>query len=164
MSERQRRLLEQEAAKQTTLRQYYERIPILLQATEGQSNGQIARALGISLNTVKSWRRRWESDFKSLVEFEKGANGEGVSDFKLLKEMLKRLNDLPRSGTPKRITLAQEQQIIALACEKPTDYGVEMTDWSLEMLAKVVIARGILESISPRYVGEILKKVQVATA
>ena len=86
-----------------------------------------------------------------------------MSDYELLQEMLKSLNDLPRSGAPKRITLAQEQQIVALACEKPTDYGVEMTNWTLEMLAKEAIARCIIESISPRYVGEILKKVQVAT-
>jgi putative transposase len=164
MTGRQYRLLEQEASKRTTLRQYNERIAILLRGSEGQSNSHVARELGISLNTVKSWRRRWESDYESLLEFEKGSDGKKVSDYELLREMLKSLNDLPRSGTPKRITLAQEQQIVALACEKPTDYGVEMTNWTLEMLAKVAIAQGILESISPRYVGEILKKVQVATA
>lgn len=164
MTDRQYRLLEQEAGKRTTLRQYYERIPILLQGSKGQNNSQIARDLGISLNTVKSWRRRWQSSYKSLVGFEEGANGKGVSDYELLQEMLKRLDDLPRSGAPKRITLAQEQQIVALACEKPADYGVEMTDWTLEMLAKVAIAQGIVESISPQYVGGILKKVQVATA
>lgn len=164
MTDRQYRILEQEADKRTTLRQYSERIPIVLQGSKGQNNSQIARELGISLNTVKSWRKRWESDYDSLVVFEKGANGKEVSDFELLQEMLKRLDDLPRSGTPKRITLAQEQQIVALACEKPTDYGVEMTNWTLEMLAKVAIARCIIETISPQYVGKILKKVQVATA
>ena len=164
MTDRQHRLLEREAAKRTTLRQYNERIPILLRGSEGQSNSQVARELGISLNTVKSWRRRWESDYESLLDFEKGANGNGVGDYELLQEMLKSLDDLPRSGAPKRITLAQEQQIVALACEKPTDYGVEMTNWTLEMLAKVAIARCIIETISPQYVGEILKKVQIATA
>jgi putative transposase len=163
MTDRQRNLLEQEAGKRTTLRQYSERIPILLRGSEGQSNGQVARDLSISLNTVKSWRRRWESDYASLCEFEKGLDGKPVCDHKLLQEMLERLKDLPRSGTPKRISLAQEQQIVALACRKPTDYGVEMTNWTLAMLAKVAIAQGILDSISPRYVAEILKKVQVAT-
>jgi transposase len=94
---------------------------------------------------------------------EEGVDGDLVSDSELLGEMLKRLDDLPRSGTPKRITLAQEQQIVALACKKPEDYGIEMTTWTLKMLSKVAVERGILESISPRYVAEILKKVQVAT-
>lgn len=164
MTNRQYRLLEQESNKRTTLRQYNERIAILLRGGKGQNNSQVARELGISLNTVKSWRKRWILAYESLLEFEKGVNGKQVSDYELLKEMLKILNDLPRSGTPKRITLAQEQQIVALACEKPADYGVEMTTWTHEMLAKVAIARGIIESISPRYVGVILKKVQVAPA
>ncbi|TAG96581.1 MAG: helix-turn-helix domain-containing protein [Sphingobacteriales bacterium] len=77
---------------------------------------------------------------------------------------MKRLDDLPRSGAPKRISLSQEQQIVALACEKPRDHGVEMTNWTHEMLARVAISKGILESISSRYVGEILKKKQVATS
>jgi hypothetical protein len=133
-------------------------------ATKGKTTAGLPENWALPRTQSGRGAGRWVSDFKSLVDFEKGANGQGVSDFELLQEMLKSLDDLPRSGAPKRITLAQEQQIVALACEKPTDYGVEMTNWTLEMLAKVAIARCIIETISPQYVGEILKKVQVATA
>lgn len=164
MTERQRRLLEEEMCKRTTLRQYHERIPILLCSNDGKSISLVAKELKISLNTVRTWRRRWEAAYERLLEFEKGADGKSVKDHELLQQMLKLLNDRPRSGAPKTITLSQEQQIIALSCGKPTDHGVEMTTWTMEMLAQVAIAKGIIETISPRYVGKILKKEQVTTA
>jgi hypothetical protein len=46
------------------------------------------------------------------------------------------LSDLQRSGTPKKFTLIQEQQIVSLACDKPEHHGIVMTTWSQEMLAK----------------------------
>ncbi len=72
--------------------------------------------------------------------------------------MLDILRDLPRSGAPERIPLSEKQQLIALACEKPEDYGIPFTQWNREMLAKVAMAEGIVEKISPRYVGKLLKK------
>lgn len=119
MSERQYRLLERESSKRTTLYQYRSRIVILLRAGQGQSNGQIKRDLGLSLNTVKQWRKRWCDHYGKLVIFEQGQQGQGVSDGELLKEMLDLLKDLPRSGTPKTITLVQEQQIVALLVKNP---------------------------------------------
>jgi transposase-like protein len=164
LSERQRRLLTSEISKRTTLRQYAERIPIVLLGGEGINNSEVSRRLGIQANTVRTWRKRWLNDYATLLVFESGVGGAGVSDFALLQEMLKRFDDLPRSGTPKRITLAQEQQIIALACEKPEDYGIPITTWSLSMLADVAISKDIVKTISARYVAEILKKKPVATA
>jgi len=54
--------------------------------------------------------------------------------------------------------LEQKQQLIALACENPQDYGLEITDWTYEMLAKTAIAKMIVETISPSHLGKILKK------
>ena len=68
------------------------------------------------------------------------------------------LSDIPRSEAPKRITLAQEQQIVGLACEKPEDHDIQMDNWTREMLAHVSKAIKIVDTISPRYVGTILKK------
>ena len=42
--------------------------------------------------------------------------------------------------------------------EKPGKYGIEMTHWNREMLVKVVIEKGIVDTISPRYISVILKK------
>ena len=167
MSERHYRLLLSERAKRTALRQYSDRIDILLRCTvfEGnQSNGQIHRELGISYNTVKTWRERWRLSYPTLVSYELSKDGNGVSDNALVAKMLSFLDDLPRMGAPKRITLEQEQQLVALACQKPEDFDIPITTWTHKMLAQVAVSQGIMPSISSRYVGAILKKAALTTA
>jgi len=78
--------------------------------------------------------------------------------------LLNILKDKKRSGGPKQFNMAQEQAIVALACEKPREHGVEMTDWTLEMLCKVASAKGIVQSISTSQVSRLLKKTTVTTA
>jgi len=164
MTSRQKKLLGKHSNKHTLATNLKKRIEILLLASEGRSHGSVTRAVGVDINTVKKWRRRWEADFEELTEFELGESGEGSTDKALLERMLLVLKDIPRSGTPKRITLAQEAQIVALACEKPEDYGIEMSQWNREMLAHVTMSQGIVDKVSPRYVSEILKKKQAPTA
>ncbi len=164
MTERQNSLLSQHGGKHSLSHHTKTRIKILLKASKGQTNASVGRELGLDLKTVKKWRRRWEAEFESIQAYELGESGKGVTDKALLQRMLLVLKDMPRSGTPKRITLAQEQQIVALACEKPEDYGIIMTQWTREMLAHVAVAKEIVETISPRYVGEILKKEPASTS
>ncbi len=164
MSERQYRLLEKESRKRTALIQYQQRIEILLRASKGESNGQIKRELGLALNTVKCWRKRWTDSYAALLAFEQGLQGEGVSDGELLKQMLWAIKDAPRSGAPKRIGLAQKQQIVALALQKPAEFGIPITSWTHQLLAQVAIEEGIVESLSPRHVGTILKNTAAPTA
>ena len=78
-------------------------------------------------------------------------------------KILSYLEDAPRSGAPKIFTLAQTQQIVALACQKPTEHGIEMTTWTHEMLAHIAISKGIVDTISSRYVGILLKKKPPST-
>jgi putative transposase len=163
MTERQYRILSKHAGKHSLSYHIKTRIKILLLASKGQSNASVKRELGIDVNTVKKWRYRWETEFESIKAFELGESNEGVSDKALLQRMLLILKDIPRSGAPKRITLAQEQQIVALACEKPEDHGIMLSQWSREMLAHVAKTKGIVDTISPRYVSEILKKKRVTT-
>jgi putative transposase len=56
-----------------------------------------------------------------------------------------------------RISLAEKQRLMALACQKPEDFGIPVTQWNREMLAQVAQAQGIVKKISPRYVGKLLK-------
>jgi transposase len=158
MTTLQKALLEREFRKRTTQKQFSTRIDLLLRASQGQSNSQIARDLALTLPTVRAWRRRWESHYEQLCEYEEEMKEHGLSEHNYLQVLLSLLRDLPRSGTRKQISLEQEQQIVALASEKPADYGVEMTGWTHEMLAKVAIAQGIVEKVSSRHVGNILKK------
>ena len=164
MTGRQYHLLRKHWAKHSLSHHLKQRLSILLLAREGMSHGGIKRKLGVDINTIKKWRRRWESAYESVLAYESGPNGEGVSDLALLKRLLEVVQDEPRSGAPRRITLAQKKQIIALACEKPEDHGIALTQWNREMLAHVAQAKGIVDTISPRYVSEILKKRETPTS
>lgn len=154
----QQSLLKAIGSKHQTGQQQSKRVKILLLAHEGKSNSHVKREIGVSLNTVKLWRRRWIDAYESLRKFEGFIDTGQASLWDYRQQLQYFLKDKPRSGSPKKISLSQEQQIIALACEKPSDFEIEMTDWTHEMLAHVAIAKGIVSTISSRQVGRILKK------
>jgi len=164
LSLRQKRLLENYRNKRTAPLQSRIRIDIVLGASEKLSNSDLSKQLGISRKTVILWRGRWVEGYEKLCDFEQGLEGTGVKDHELLQKMLSLLGDTARSGSPNRISLAQKKQIVALACRKPEEFDIPMTQWNREMLARVAIAQGIVESISPRYISEILKKREAPTA
>lgn len=141
--------------------QLAKRIKILLLAREGLSNVEVSRRLNTTVSTVKKWRTRWLSNYDELSELEK-ANDISQEHYRQL--LLEILEDLPRSGTPKKFSLSQEQAIVSLACDKPENHGIYLTSWSEEMLAKVAQSKGLVESISRAQVGRILKKSAVTTA
>src|SRR6266550_2617784 len=64
----------------------------------------------------------------------------------------------PREGAPAKFTPEQVCQIIALACEKPADSDRPISHWSHRELADEIVRRGIVESISPRHAGRLLKR------
>ena len=163
LSERQHRLLSQYQSKRSISVQERSRLTILLGAAAGKNNQRLSQESGLTYKLVGVWRRRWANQYPALCQFEQGSGGEGVSDRDLLKYMLGMLRDLPRSGHPIRITLAQKQQIVALACRKPEDFGIPVTQWNREMLAHLAIAQGIVDRISPRYISRILKNHPAST-
>lgn len=157
VSDRQRKLLEKVSNRRNEMAEFKLRSKIILLASEGVNNTAVGRECGASLNKVKAWRRRWESAYAELCIFEKGNKSE-VSDHELLGRIRLILSDRKRSGTPPRISLAQKKLIVALACEKPSKYGLPVTQWNRKLLAKVAIEQGIVETISERYISVILKK------
>ncbi|MEN0051363.1 MAG: helix-turn-helix domain-containing protein [Bacteroidota bacterium] len=156
-------LLTQLSVKHNTSQQKLKRIKILLKGREGQSNSQISRDLSISYKTVLKWRKRWLSEYESLQGIEEAIQKGEEKKNALSKALVKFLQDQARSGAPKTFSLAQRQQIVALCCESPKDYGLEMTDWTHEMLAKTAISKGIVPSISASHLGKILKKSALTT-
>jgi transposase len=70
------------------------RAQIVLAAARDQGNARIAADLGITVDTVRKWRGRFA--------------GRGLAG----------LEDLPRSGRPRRITEAARAAVIALACRR----------------------------------------------
>ena len=164
LSERQVELLSKERNKHSISQQMKRRIDIILLSHKSRANTRIASDLGTTVKTVRNWRNRWVLNYPKLQCFEQGESGQGVSDLALVRYMLNILQDLARSGTPKKFTAAQENQIIALACEKPGKHGIPITDWTHEMLAKVAIAQNIVPTISSSQIGRILKNEPTPTS
>lgn len=138
---------------------FKQRLLIIKDGIEGKSKYSTRKKLGISKTKINLWRVRWEENISILMRAsEQGFRAEPLKDYELLEMIKDILSDRPRMGAPKRFTLTEEEQIVALACEKPQDHGIEMTNWTHEMLAHVSMAEKIVTSISKRHIGNILKK------
>ncbi len=155
MSDDQYTSLAKIASRHTTPQQISKRANILLLASKGEAHFTIRQKIGVSLNTIKLWRRRWIEADEELTKLD--------NETDLLKVLPLFLKDLPRAGAPNKFTEAQKQQIVALACDRPTNHDIEMIDWTHEMLALTAQAKGIVESISTAHVGRILKNTALTT-
>ncbi|HYO00417.1 MAG TPA: IS630 family transposase [Mycobacterium sp.] len=100
------------------------RARIVLGAAEGAANTVIAAQVGVHVDTVRKWRRRFATA---------GLPG---------------LEDRPRSGRRRAFTPVQVAEVKALACTLPAETGQPLSRWSSTELAAEVITRGIAETIS----------------
>lgn len=66
-----------------------------------------------------------------------------------------------RSGRDLGITPVQRAQIVELACLEPVARGLHITHWSSDDLARQAVADGIVASVSPRTVRNILADVDL---
>jgi transposase len=119
------------------------RARIILAAAAGLNSCQIARDLGVALETVRLWRHRWLS-----------FAGVALADLSVRE----RLADAPRAGRPSRITAEQLCQMVALACAAPTTHGRPISQWTGREFAAELVERGIVEQISPRHAARLLKR------
>lgn len=142
MSERERRELERLVRGHTTGQQLAVRARIVLAAADGQNNTQIGQALEVEAETASQWRRRWLQEQDIPLEE---------------RSVTQRLADAPRPGAPARITPEQLCQIIALAWEQPAEAERPISQWSARELADEIRRRGIVERISPRHAGRLLR-------
>src|SRR5438552_14406861 len=143
LSEQERAELERLVRGYTTGQQLAVRARIVLAAGDGLNNSEIARWLDLDDETPGHWRGRWLA-FRDVPL-------EAVS-------VAERLADAPRCGAPARFTPEQVCQIIALACERPADSNRPISQWSHRELADEIVRRGIVEWISPRHAGRLLKR------
>ena len=116
---------------------------IVLAAAEGKNNSEIARKLKVRVATVRLWRGRWR-DLQPIA----------LADLNVEE----RLADLPRPGAPVQITAEQRCQIEALACEQPEDSERPISHWTGREIADEIMKRGIVEQISARHAGRLLKR------
>ena len=148
LSDRERADLERLVRAYRTGQQLALRARIVLLAGDGWNNLQIARELNMDDETPGHWRVRW-LQFRDLPLDE--------------LSVAQRLADAPREGAPAKFTPEQVCQMIALACEKPADRGRPISQWSHRELADEIVRRGIVDSISPRHAGRLLKRSRSQT-
>lgn len=139
----ERRDLEALVRRHTTPQHLVGRARIVLAAAAGLNNCEIARQLGVDVETVRLWRARWLS-----------FAGVALADLSVAE----RLADAPRAGRPARITAEQYCQLVALACEAPGPAGRPISQWSGREVAEEVVKRGIVDAISPRPAARLLKR------
>jgi transposase len=96
----------------------------VLLAARRWSHAAIAVRVGVSVDTVWTWRGRF---------VEQGLAG---------------LADRARSGRPPRFTAVQVAQVKALACQLPARAGAPLSRWSCPELVREVVIQGVAEAMS----------------
>jgi len=143
LSSKEKQELEKLVNGHKTEQQIAKRAQIVLRAGQGHSNNQIKRELGLTADTIRLWRGRWQ-----------------MLQPVPLKEMSaqERLEDLARPGAPARITADQRCRIEALACEKPEQSERPISQWTNREIADEIVKRKIVSTISARHAGRLLKR------
>jgi len=139
----ERQALDELVRRHRTPQQIATRARIVLAASAGRNNAQIARQLGVSIDMVRLWRERW------LI-----LRSASLEDLPVAA----RLSDVPRPGRPREITDEQVCQIVALACEAPEGAERPISQWSGREIAEEIQQRGIVAAISPRHAARLLKR------
>ena len=120
--------------------QLAQRASIILLSEQGFGSRTVAKILGLCRWTVLTWRERWKSCCYS-----------GLPVYEVLQ-------DDERSGTPAFFTAEQICQLVAMACQKPSDYNRPISHWTPRELAEELVRQGIVRSISPRHVARLLSE------
>jgi hypothetical protein len=68
---------------------------------------------------------------------------------------------LPAAAPPPEFTAGQLCEIVALACRKPGEVEMPVSQWSHGDLAAAAVELDIVESISPSHVGRLLRELDV---
>lgn len=100
------------------------RARIVLLAASGALNIEIAERVGVCVDVVSRWRKRF---------WEQGLAG---------------LKDRPRSGRPRTFGSGVVAGVKALACEPPERHGVPLSRWSSHELAAQAVSEGLVDAIS----------------
>jgi transposase len=117
-----------------TPHQARQRATIVLLAARGRPNARIAAQTCLHVDTVRTWRGRF------------AAGG------------LPALADRKRSGRPGSFTALHVAEVKSLACQLPAESGAPLSRWSCPELAREVVARSVVGSISTSTVRRWLKQ------
>ena len=129
------------------------RAQIILYASKGMKNTEIALKTSLYRKNVGIWRKRWAEAQNILLEMEQKEE----ETHKYYQKIQNILTDQEKPGVPAKFTAEQICQILAVACEKPEDSGLPLSHWSQAALRAEVMKRGIVETISVSHLGYFLK-------
>ena len=99
---------------------------------EGLSAPVAAEAAGVAANTARRVAKRYQSG--------------GVEHA---------IHDLPRPGGERLLDVRQEAAVIAMVCSKPPE---GFARWSISLIAKEAVRRGIIPEVSEDTIGRILQR------
>jgi hypothetical protein len=156
ITEKQQQILDEFSRSRSVPLFLQQRSTIILLAFAGQRNEQIAPQVDLERHQVGIWRARWAETFDRLVLVE------CLEGTVALRQAIRQLlADAPRAGSPGKFTAEQLARIFATACEDPEKLGYPFTHWTQAELAKEVIKRRIVESISVRHLGRLLDEADL---
>lgn len=124
LSPEDREILEERSQSRTASHAAVVRARIVLAAADGVQNIVIADRVGVCVDVVSRWRKRF---------CEQGLVG---------------LADRPRSGRPRRFGSEVVAGIKAMACEPPEQRHVPLSRWSSTELADQAVREGLVSAIS----------------
>jgi transposase len=156
ITETQQQILIELRDARTSPKHLAQRAAMVLLGFQKLRNEQVAERVGVGRHQVGVWRRRWQDDWERLTCLECGETRAA-----LRRAIIRTLSDAPRPGSPGKFTPEQITQIFALACEPPENSGRPITHWTHAELADEAAKRGIVESISPTRVGELLREAKL---
>ena len=110
------------------------RARILLKSAEGWTDDQIGQAFQTSAQTVRRTRLR---------EAKLGAWAA--------------LTEQPRSGAPRKLTVAEEARLVALVCSPPP---AGRRRWTVRLATEQAVAQHLIQSVAPETVRRVLKKTK----
>ncbi|HMG17092.1 MAG TPA: IS630 family transposase [Gemmatimonadales bacterium] len=132
----QRSQLQRVAAASTSSQRAAIRAKIVLAAALGEATSSIATRLGVSVDAVSHWRRRFAQAGPAA------------------------LRDRPRSGRKPTVTPIQRCQIVSVACEPGPQGENGLHGWTLDLLKEALEDRGIIR-ISRSHLHTILERADL---
>jgi len=138
LDENDRTILERLANSRRVEHRLVQRAKVILLASEGKyRNTEIGEKVDCSRITVWKLKKRF------------------------LKSGLNGLKDNPRSGHPLEFTAQERVAVLAMSTRSPETEGKYFTEWSVRELAKHIVEKGIVQSISYPTVHRLLKRADI---
>jgi len=156
ISEKQQSILLRFSRSRTKSASLFQRSQIILLAFEGHNNETIESKVGLHHDAVGTWRRRWRDSWDKLIDIECNE-----AFHVLANEIEKLLSDSPRGGRKLRIDAQQQAALFKTACEVPEKKDCPIARWSGAELRRQLIEDKVVDSISSRWVNELLRRATI---